>query len=233
MMSTLKEKIKSIPILGTLARQLHRRMTGNQTKAQPFPGSNKYWENRYASGGNSGTGSYDNFAAFKAEIINSFVTAHNVTSVIEFGCGDGNQLNLMNYPHYLGLDVSETVLSLCKQNFASDETKVFKTMQEYEGENAELSLSLDVLYHLIEDDVYDNYMMALFKAAKRYVIIYSSNSDDNKGYEGTHVKHRKFTQWIEDNTTDWKLNQHIPNKYPYQGNYKTGSFADFYLYEKA
>ena len=183
--------------------------------------------------GNSGVGSYEKFAAFKAEIINDFVTRHHVTSVIEFGCGDGSQLALANYQSYLGLDVSETVISLCKQKFASDTNKTFKLMREYEGEIADLSLSLDVIYHLVEDEVFESYVRELFKAARRYVIIYSSNSDNNKGYKGTHVRHRKFTRWIQHNVTGWKMIDHIPNRYLYKGDYKMGSFADFYIYEKA
>ena len=75
-------------------------------------------------------------------------------------------------------------------------------------------------------------MRALFKAASRDVIIYSSNSDDNERYEGTHVKHWNFTKWIEENVSGWKIQEQIPNRYPYKGDYKTGSVADFYIYEK-
>jgi len=32
--------------------------------------SNKYWEERYAKGGNSGKGSYGKSAIFKADVIN-------------------------------------------------------------------------------------------------------------------------------------------------------------------
>lgn len=193
----------------------------------------KYWEDRYASGGNSGAGSYNKFAEFKAEIINAFVDNHDVISVIEFGCGDGNQLKLSNYPRYIGIDVSETVIALCKGKFFTDTCKTFKLMREYGGEKADLALSLDVVYHLVEDEVFEDYMRALFNAANCYVIIYSSDSDDNFGYEGTYIKHRKFTKWIQENITDWKLLDHIANRYPYKGDYINGSFSDFYIYEKS
>ncbi len=65
-----------------------------------FPGSNKYWTQRYAEGGNSGAGSYGKFARFKAEVINKFVSEREIKSVIEFGCGDGNQLKLANYSRF-------------------------------------------------------------------------------------------------------------------------------------
>lgn len=221
---TIKEQVRRIPILGNLFRRISRRFGGGQPK--PFPGSEKYWEQRYASGGNSGAGSYEKFAEFKAEIINSFIKKENITSVIEFGCGDGNQLSLSNYPKYIGFDVSETVVSDCSKRFSADSSKKFKLMKDYDGETAELSLSLDVIYHLIEDEIFESYMQVLFKASDQYVIVYASDSEDNEGFEGTHVRHRKFTKWINDNVPQWKLIEHIPNRY------RAGSFADFYIYSK-
>ena len=232
-MSAIKEQIKNTIIHGNSARKRYLRIIINLIKPKPFPGSSKYWEERYAFGDNSGVASYGKFASFKSEIVNNFVTSQDVTSVIEFGCGDGNQLELANYPRYIGLDVSETVILLCKQKFASHANKAFKLVREYEGEIADLSLSLDVIYHLVEDEVYEKYMRTLFKAARRYVIIYSSNFDSNSDYKGTHVRHRKFTRWIQHNVNGWKMIDHIPNRYPYKGDYKTGSSADFFIYKKA
>lgn len=37
---------------------------------------------------------------------NDFVRARGIDSVIEFGCGDGAQLALAEYPAYGGIDVS-------------------------------------------------------------------------------------------------------------------------------
>jgi hypothetical protein len=36
-----------------------------------------------------------------------------VRSAIEFGCGDGHQLTLVDYPRYTGVDVSETIVRHC------------------------------------------------------------------------------------------------------------------------
>ena len=229
---SIKEKIKRIPVLGNWVRQVYWRIRENRTKPEPFPGSSEYWEHRYASGGNSGVGSYNKFAEFKADILNAFVAKHDVKTVIEFGSGDGNQLLLANYPIYIGLDVSQTVIDSCKVRFSSDTGKTFKLMREYDGETSDLSLSLDVIYHLVEDEIFEVYMRALFNAANRYVIIYASDTEENAGYEGTHVRHRKFTKWIQENMSNWKPSEHIANRYPYKGDYRTGSFADFYIYQK-
>jgi len=229
----MKEIIKQIPILGDLAKRIYWKILAHRRIPQPFPGSAAYWEKRYSAGGDSGVGSYAFFAEFKADVLNRFVGTHDVQSIIEFGCGDGNQLRLAKYPTYLGLDISNTAIELCQKLFKSDRHMSFRLMSEYNGENADLTLSLDVVYHLVEDDVFEHYMRTLFEASNRYVIIYASDSDDNRGYEGTHVRHRKFTRWIAANLLTWNLVEHLPNRYPYRGDYRKGSFAEFFIYEKA
>lgn len=222
----MKGLIRKIPVLGDVARRLWNR-------ARPFRGSREYWEERYASGFDSGTGSYGKFARFKADTINAFVAEEGVASVLEFGCGDGNQLKLARYPRYLGFDVSATAVEGCRKLFAGDASKSFRMMQEYRGEQADLALSLDVLYHLVEDPVFEGYMRTLFGAALRHVIIYSSDFDDRSGRDGPHVRHRRFTEWVRGNIPGWTLVRHIPNAFPYAGDHTTGSFADFFVYRKA
>lgn len=199
---------------------------------KPFPGSETYWEQRYAGGGNSGAGSYGELARFKAEVLNRFVRECDVSSVIEYGCGDGSQLTLAEYPAYLGFDISATAVDRCRELFRHDATKTFKLMTEYAGETADLTLSLDVIYHLVEDHVFAAYMVRLFVSSQRYVIVYSSNTGDNRGFKGSQVRHRMFTDWVSVQFPQWKRTGHVPNRYPYSRKLETGSFADFYFYEK-
>lgn len=228
----MKKFIKNTPILGGLVARIHQYCITGGPKNTRFPGSKQYWERRYSVGGNSGAGSYDKFAEFKADIINEFIKRENIQSVIEFGCGDGNQLSLAQYPKYIGIDVSLTVIQSCREKFKSDHDKTFILADDYHNEKSDLALSLDVIFHLVEDPVYEVYMDSLFSSALKYVIIYSSNSEDNAGYEETHVKHRMFTDWVLHNASEWRLSRKIPNRYPYAGDHKTGSFSDFYFYEK-
>jgi trans-aconitate methyltransferase len=187
-----------------------------------------YWIQRYAQGGSSGCGSYNHLAKFKADILNDFVNKNNIQFIIEHGCGDGNQLKMANYPNYLGFDVSPKAIAICRQIFSDDTSKKFRLSKDYSGEKAELVLSLDVIYHLVEDEVYEDYMNRLFTSSNLYVIIYSSNKEE---IQIDHVKHRKFTNWIEKNCNTWDLIEYIPNKYPDNGNYKETSSADFYIYK--
>ena len=193
--------------------------------------SANYWCERYLNNGNSGAGSYGRLAQFKADVINGFVKENNVKSVIEYGFGDGNQLSLFNFEQYLGFDVSDKVVDICRQKFKNYPDYIFKNLKEYKGDKAELVLSLDVVYHLIEDEIFDSYMKRLFASAEKFVIIYSSNKNEK---HCTHVKHRKFTDWIDANVSHWKLLKFIPNKYTYDANnQKETSFADFYIYSRS
>jgi O-antigen/teichoic acid export membrane protein len=228
--SIMKDSIKGLPVIGEFARRVYRRYL--MQDPSPFTGSGNYWESRYATDGDSGVGSYGKFAAFKAEILNAFVAQHGVSSVIEFGCGDGNQLKLARYPRYTGFDVSRTAVERCSRLFAGDASKSFALTSSYRDEQADLVLSLDVIFHLVEDDVFEKYMRNLFLASRRYVIIYSSNFNEDSPPNGLHVKHRKFSDWILKNCPTWRLLESIPNKYPYHGDNHEGSFADFFVYER-
>jgi SAM-dependent methyltransferase len=227
-MEDLMVRLRQIPIIASIAAKVYVKLL-----TRKFSGSNRYWMERYEKGGNAGAGSHGKLAKFKAEVINDFVEKRDIASVIEFGCGDGNQLKLAMYADYLGFDISPTAIARCDEVFRFDKRKKFRLMLEYKGEKAELTLSLDVIYHLVEDDIFEAYMRRLFHASDRFVIIYSSNKDEQGKIQAPHIKHRMFTSWIEENISGWKLIDHIPNKYPFTGNPKSGSSADFFFYEKA
>ncbi|MEH6535821.1 MAG: glycosyltransferase [Psychroserpens sp.] len=198
-----------------------------------FPGSQAYWEQRYSNDMNSGSGSYGRLAQFKAEVLNDFVLNNVVQTVIEFGCGDGNQLSLASYPSYKGLDVSLKAIEICKSRFKNDLTKDFYHLgnEFLKTAKADLVLSLDVLYHLVEDEVFENYMDQLFKSSNKYVIIYSSNYDE---VLTDHVKCRKFTDWINKNVSKhWSLIDRLNNKYAFhEKDPENTSMSDFYIYKK-
>ena len=201
-----------------------------------FAGSSAYWKTRYDEGGNSGGGSYGHLAQFKAEVLNTLVAQHGVRSVIEFGCGDGNQLALASYPGYVGLDVSPRAITLCQQRFADDPTKSFFLYDslcfvDHHGLfRADMTLSLDVIFHLVEDHIYTAYMTHLFAAAERFVVIYSSDCDE-QGRQA-HVRQRRFTSWISANCSSWALKQRIPNRYPLERHDGRTSFCEFFIFAK-
>ncbi|MDD5507917.1 MAG: class I SAM-dependent methyltransferase [Bacteroidales bacterium] len=201
-----------------------------------FPGSVNYWEERYAKGGTSGAGSYNRLAEFKAGVINSFILDHHIQTVLELGCGDGNQLLYAHYPKYIGLDVSVYAIRKCISLFKNDFTKSFYLydslafMDNHKLFACDLTLSLDVIFHLIEDEIFDSYMNHLFDHSNHYVIIYSSNCDTPQTF---HERDRKFSDWVEKNKKEWILIKMIENAYKNdQRDPMNASKSDFYIYEK-
>jgi hypothetical protein len=227
-MDRIKRIVKKTPVVRDLARAAMRQVAAR--KAAHF-NSADYWESRYRDGRDSGAGSYNRLARFKADIINRFVAENEIRTVIEFGCGDGSQLKLATYPAYIGVDVSRTILDATRSVFSDDSTKMFIHSDEVgEPHQAELSLSLDVVYHLVEDPVFEGYMKQLFDAATRFVIVYSSNVD--RSAESVHVRHRRFTDWIERNRSDFRQAGFVKNPYPEDIRDPDTSFADFYFFER-
>lgn len=194
-----------------------------------FSDSGNYWNERYSKGRNSGEGSYGELAHFKARVLNDFVAKNSVQSVIEFGSGDGNQLKLANYPQYTGVDVSRVAVDRANQDFASDGTKKFLTTEEYSGERADLALSLDVIYHLVEDQVFSDYMNRLFEAALRFVVLYSSNCDGLMT-DSPHVRHREFTKWVAQRFPSVPAPEVVINPFPIGLRSHETSFAHFFIY---
>jgi hypothetical protein len=231
--SNLKKFIKGIPILGPSASKLAQLPVIQAARKRAFPGSASFWEDRYRKGGNSGSGSYGRLAAFKAEILNEFIKTMDIRSVIEFGCGDGSQLELAAYPQYVGVDVANGSIERCCTRFARDPSKRFYHAGVLPKDlgTFELALSLDVIFHLVEDSVFDSYMRSLFARSQRYVVIYSSNHDAPT--EGPHVRHRKFSSWILENARDWQAAGFVPNRFPYDPNRpEETSFADFHFFAR-
>lgn len=210
----------------------------NFLKNLNFKGSTSYWADRYDRGGNSGPGSYGRFAQFKADTVNRLVVAHGLKSLVELGCGDGYQAALFEIDRYIGLDVAPKAVHLCRDRLSNRtgfechlyDPETFDPARS--GFRCDAALSLDVIYHLVEDSVYFRYLSHLFDLAERYVIIYSSNRRPSV-WSSRHVLHRRFTDDIPVVASEWRLIEHVPNPYPPRILDLNGSFADFFVYERS
>jgi SAM-dependent methyltransferase len=219
---TIRELVRPLPGVRSVSL-LRQRMT--------YSDSANFWEENYALGRTSGQGSYGALAEGKSRFLNELVEERAVRSVIEFGCGDGNQLSLAKYPDYVGLDVSRSAVGLCQRRFSDDPAKSFFL---YDGAcftdragifTADLALSLDVVYHLTEDSVFTAYLTQLFAAGQRLVVIYSTNTEI--GGTAPHVRHRQFTTWVEENCPGWRLTGVT------EGPNAEQARADFFVYERS
>ena len=194
-------------------------------------GSANYWESRYRAGGTSGSGSAGQVGGYKAAFLNEFVKTRRIGTVLELGCGDGRQLGLMTYSKYTGLDVSPLAVDRCRALHGTDESKAFGLLPEVRdlSTRAELTLSLDVIYHLVEDEVFELHVDQLFGASDRYVGVFSSNFER---VVAAHVRHREFLPEVLRRFPDFKLVESPANPYPLEQFGREGTHASFFVFER-
>ena len=226
----LSRKARSVPLLRTL-----RRLVPFSDDGIEFQSSDQYWKERYQRGGNSGEGSYGPLARYKATFINDFSRQQSVESAIELGCGDGNQAAMLDISTYIGVDISPDCVDWARANLAKPGWQ-FETVDEYFAsprEPVELGLSLDVIYHLVEDEVYYGYLRNLAGSASRFLLIYTSNLDrfDPKV---PHIRHRPLIADMARLHPEWSFVRTERNPYAmrHDEDREYGSFADFHLFEK-
>jgi SAM-dependent methyltransferase len=191
--------------------------------------SKKYWEERYKNGGTSGAGSRNRLAVFKVRTINEFIKKNGVKSVIDLGSGDGFIASGINVGVYTGFDVSESAVEHCNKLFESDMTKIFTS--KWVDIKAELVLSLDIIFHLVEDDIYLEYLERLFRSAEKFVIIYSSNCVSTGMSD--HYKDREFLYDVDEMFKEWELQAIIENPYKFKNDPEQESNSDFYIFRRA
>jgi glycosyltransferase involved in cell wall biosynthesis len=196
-------------------------------------GSAAYWEDRYRSGGTSGAGSYGRYAELSSEIINQVIRERGIEEVVEYGCGDGNQVAYLRVPKYIGLDVAPTAIKRCTDLFRDDQTKSFFLCDpEHRGDaafSADCALSKEVIFHLVEDDVFERYMRRLFSSARRFVVIVSS---DMNWSLNEYERHRRFTPWIASHLPEWRLAEKVASPAPYNFETGEGILSNFYVFHR-
>jgi len=196
----------------------------------------EYWDKRYRAGGDSGKGSTGKLLEFKLDFIVSFLKRHELSVVVDYGCGDAKLLDmgLSLDIKYTGIDASEFIVEKNKKKYANANIK-FVNSSEYKfgSEKFEVSLSIDVLYHIINIKDYTEYMYNLFNLSSKFVIIYSATKNDLPNTE-KHIKIRDFRPWIKEKMQGWTLFDFRKNLYPYDTIKSTSnsSISNFYVYKK-
>lgn len=168
-----------------------------------------YWDRRYRDGRSSGAGSEGDEGAYKAAYVSQFIAEHNVKSVVDWGCGDGQvlaQIDLRD-AQYIGVDVSPIMIARLRNDKTFPEPRyLFHTTDSYSTGTRtqfELGLSMDVLFHFPDDRDYSEYLLRLFMCAEKYVIIYSTNYPG--GRTARHVHRREFTPDVAELFPEWRL----------------------------
>lgn len=188
-----------------------------------------YWEQTYRSGETSGRGSYGVLAEFKAEIVNKLIQREQIRRVIEFGCGDGNQLQYMNYEQYLGMDVAVSSIKQCVSLYASDPSKSFMVYTPGLWINrgflqADLTVCLDVLYHITDEADFRTTLRDVLYASTSWVVLYTRLKEQGDPGVQT-IQDRNLFHYLFD-YPEFKVYEIIRQRYPEQ------SSADFVILKR-
>lgn len=184
-----------------------------------------YWDRRYRSEGDSGAGSRGSEGDYKARFVSGLVKDLEAASVIDWGCGDGQVLEKLDLhgAEYTGVDVSEAAVARLRERFADRPDYAFTLPYGSERwERRELALSMDVLFHFPNDADYEEYLDRLFGSARRFVLIYTTDSEE--GRTARHVRRRKITVDIAERFPEWELTRAEPPL--------VEGLASFFLYER-
>lgn len=167
-----------------------------------------YWDARYAAGRDSGEGSRGQNAVAKAAHVNAVIAREGIRSVTDWGCGDGQVLaHITPDIDYLGVDISPTILARLAAEHPGRRFALAPPVGKAVPApwTAELCLSMDVLFHLVDDTQFDEYLGRLFGTATRLVLIYSTDHDG--GRTARHVRWRHWTPTVAARFPDWDLVQ--------------------------
>jgi hypothetical protein len=168
-----------------------------------FQNSNQYWQDRYKFGGTSGKGSRGKLAVEKAALVNALCQTYNIGTIVEFGSGDGVCASMFDTGRYIGFDISDVAIEFAKDRcpdrnkhrffnyskLSADEINATVLQNRLPG--SVMSLSMDVIFHLVEDDVFYKYIDTLCKAPSDYIVVRSSDID---GCPHAHYRDRAYSQ---------------------------------------
>uniref|UniRef100_A0A6T8PLK2 Methyltransferase type 11 domain-containing protein n=1 Tax=Hemiselmis andersenii TaxID=464988 RepID=A0A6T8PLK2_HEMAN len=119
-------------------------------------------------------------------------------------------------------------IQMLEEQFATDNQKRFLLSQpgNVSGLEADITLSIDVIYHITDIEDWMQYFDDLFSAARKFVLIYAFDGDFKKQSRAEHVIFRGFTDYVRDNFLCW---EHVLTVPPL---HVRNTSASFYLWQR-
>jgi SAM-dependent methyltransferase len=162
-----------------------------------------YWQERYLAGKGSGPSSRGDIAAAKTDRINRLLDGTTRT-VVDWGVGDGTVAAGIYADRYLGVDITQAALDLAREACGPRPGWSWLLIDPHTPPpltvHADLALSLDVLFHLTDDQAYQTYLRLLFGSAPT-ALIRASN------YEAPRDDHMRRRRWSVDIPAGWTVTE--------------------------
>lgn len=200
----------------------------------------KWWNSWYGSGHSSGPGSEGKLLEYKVNYLNKLFKEHNIKTVLDFGCGDGVVASKLNCQFYLGVDISDQAIKLCKarinrQGFSFERRHFFDhtpmVIKNKFASSLDCCMCIDVLYHISDVRVLNKTLETLFTLRARIIVLYTfleyaEFSEDMMEYlkPSACLYCRNFSDVLANLSKSYKLIDKVKPK--------SGTEAGFLVYEK-
>jgi hypothetical protein len=155
---------------------------------------------------------------FKITIINKFIKANEIISVVDHGCEDMMLLDHLIIPRYLGLHQSQTAITNYIKNYANDPSKSFVCTHPLSNRDnahflkAELALCLNDSHNLASAETGKTLVSKLFNSAQKFVLIYNDMPDrETFCPAGESAENWTFVNHISEAFSEWRLIGRVKN----------------------
>jgi SAM-dependent methyltransferase len=161
-----------------------------------------FWQQRYASGLDSGPGSGGAEAEWKVEQIIRACGRRRIESILDLGCGDGRLgravVERLPGASYLGIDQAPAALEQARRVALPGMEYQVADLTAAELPQADLVLCLDVLFHLSSDERHAAAIAKVAGAAKKLAIFAAWNEGIVELYRCEFAPHTVFRPFAVD-----------------------------------
>lgn len=181
----------------------------------------EYWDGRYKERLGSGEGSRGDLLEYKAKYLNDLFKKYEVESVFDFGCGDGYLANLLECKQYFGVDISQHAAQQCRElvkkpnfvfeqghfgNYGADVIK--RKFNNLFGVDVDAVMCIDVLYHIMDENLVEIVLQSMFGAKAKIVITYTIPNKNMDGKKHGGIFHFNTNRILDKVTQGYLLISH-------------------------
>ena len=152
-----------------------------------------YWDRRYLSGGNSGSGSVGK----QRDWCWSQIGDISNKEVLDIGCGDLSFWEGRDCLKYTGVDLSEIIINKNKEK-RPNWNFIHADASKSQNLNGQVVFCLNLLYHILDDSVYQDILKNLEKWTKEKLFIFTwrENPFNGKTTDGWYQSYRPFMEYV-------------------------------------
>ena len=153
----------------------------------------KYWNNRYRSGYNSGIGSVGQYRDWFWSVINNHVP---VNDIIDVGCGDLSFWKGRNCNSYIGIDISKFIIQSNRLSRPQWRFICCDAADYIEGLSAEVVICIALLFHIEKESEYRKILENLCRYSQKWIIL-STWMRKPPSFDSTYQFYRRFEHYFD------------------------------------